>query len=92
LFDLERRLARPVVGGPGDQDAPVFSPDGRSLAWATIDIRGRVYSSELARPEQSTLLFEAGGSTMPLQWLADGRLLVARYRDSEGDEAGRGDV
>jgi len=66
----------PVDGEPDD---PVWSPDGRRLAFSW-KVRGAdhedVYVIDLARPDQPRRIAPAGTSRWPMDWSPDGRLVL----------------
>jgi Tol biopolymer transport system component/tRNA A-37 threonylcarbamoyl transferase component Bud32 len=87
IYDLERGSARPLVS-EGSAEQPVWSPDGRSIAFAARRGGGRnpaimVIAADGSAPAR--VLVEDGG--YPYSWSAGGRLsLVRAGQGATGDD------
>ena len=87
VLDLARTTVTRLSFEPGEDESPVWSPDGNWLAWSGSR-RGhprRVYRkrSDGTGPEQP--LFGEGNHQHLGAWSADGRSIVFSVRDTGGD-------
>ena len=80
-YDVERGLGRRLTTGEEDEDLPLFSPDGRWIAYTKRLKEG----AELGRYSIELMGADGGGSRTvvkgakdlwPLDWSADGRLML----------------
>jgi Tol biopolymer transport system component/C-terminal processing protease CtpA/Prc len=82
--------ARLLVSGPATESHPVYSPDGRSLAFvSTRTGTGDIYRLELASGDLRRLTFDDGPESLDA-WSADGKWIY--FTSSTGDVAGMNDV
>jgi Tol biopolymer transport system component len=82
LMDLQRRITSRFTFSPDQHNVPLWSPDGRTVAFATItgtaiDIGQR--PSNASGPAEILLKLSAPPFMFPSDWSADGRFL-AYYR------------
>ena len=76
----DNRKAQPFLRTPFNEDAPVFSPDGRWLAYQSNESgRDEVYVQPYPGPGGKWMISSEGGSK--LLWASDGRELF--YRNGE---------
>ena len=91
VHDLARRYSTRLTNGEsGDDTLPVWSPDGRELAFGRVGPTGTsgVYRMDASRPGSERRWFSDEGFLAPSAWLADGSgLLVQRF-----DASGRGSI
>ncbi len=77
LWDLARRTETRFTFDPENDLAPVWSPDGSRIVWASS--RGGVqnlYMKAASGAGQDELLWRSASSNIPLSWSADGRFLL----------------
>jgi Tol biopolymer transport system component len=79
LMDLQRRITSRFTFSPDQHNVPLWSPDGRTVAFATItgpglDIGQR--SSNASAPAEVLLKLSAPPIMFPSDWSADGRFLA----------------
>ncbi|MGE5815439.1 MAG: alpha/beta fold hydrolase [Acidobacteriota bacterium] len=76
LYRLDTSETRSLTDG----DAPVWSPDGKWLAYISTRRTGKdadLYVMDPERPDSSRLVAEAKGSWRVVDWAPDGRALLA---------------
>jgi serine/threonine protein kinase len=82
LFEFARGAKTRLTSEPGLHTSPVWSPDGRRVAFSS-SVRGHydlyLKSSEGTGKEQ--LLFESGENKFPSSWSRDGRFLLFTSED-----------
>jgi Tol biopolymer transport system component len=88
VIDVESGLETRVTFDPGSEDTPVWSPDGRRLAYTsaknTSDVRIEIKEIESnAPPEQ--IYSSRGGWVWPSSWSSDGRWLLFSQHQPGGD-------
>jgi Tol biopolymer transport system component len=88
LYDFARGTSTRLTFDPADDGSPVWSPDGRQIAFSSN--RKGVLSLYVkpvngATPEES--LVEADRETSPMDWSFDGRFLLYTYRRADGKQA-----
>ncbi len=78
LFDAtERKAPRPFLASPFAEGAPVFSPDGRHMAYVSNESgRPEIYLQPIDRPGEK-LIVSAGGGVEPV-WPRNSRELFYR--------------
>jgi serine/threonine protein kinase len=79
ILDADSDSATPLVTWAEDDSVPVWSPDGRTLAFFSTHGggRGRVFRIDLAGGEEPELMIDdARGASMPADWSPDGRSLL----------------
>ncbi|MEN6547670.1 MAG: tetratricopeptide repeat protein [Armatimonadia bacterium] len=57
---------------------PVFSPDGKLLAFRGRGDAGCVYLSEVNKPEQFVRIYQGNGTLYTMEWSSDSKYLMAR--------------
>jgi Tol biopolymer transport system component len=91
IHDLARRYStRLTSGDSGDDTLPVWSPDGRELAFGRVGPAGTsgIYRMNAGRPGSESKWFSDEGFLAPSAWLSDGTgLLVQRF-----DASGKGSI
>lgn len=82
LFDRASGAATMLSDGKGRKGAPIWSVDGKKLAWSTTLDAGRygVVVGDPARPGERKSVFSGDGFWMPAGWSPDGAgLLLFRF-------------
>jgi Tol biopolymer transport system component len=80
IYDIERGVKTRFTFNPGRNFEPIWSPDGRRIAFARLsrDTKGvgQIYvkNSDGSGPEDA--LLESSANDMPTDWSADGRFLA----------------
>jgi Tol biopolymer transport system component len=72
LYNVERGLGRPLAAGPGDQDTPVWSVDGQSVAFLEAGVVTRIFRVDVDGDGQQRTIYEKDTVAWPVQWLPDG--------------------
>jgi len=77
IFDVKTNLGRQLTLDPGMRDAPVWSPDSKTLAFlhGSIDRQARVYVRGLGEKDMEEEM-PAADFQMPADWSPDGRFLA----------------
>jgi hypothetical protein len=88
VFDLERDTLSPLFLGPGDDESPVWTPDGRQIVFtsgpddeANLHLRAADGTGPVER------LSVSGDFQWPQSWSPDGRTLVFSRRVRTGPAA-----
>ena len=88
VFDLERDTLSPLFLGPGDDESPVWTPDGRQIVFtsgpddeANLHLRAADGTGPVER------LSASGDFQWPQSWSPDGRTLVFSRRVRTGPAA-----
>lgn len=103
LYDLESEQTKNLTEGIlGYDKAPVFSPDGRTMAWTSMERDGyesdknRLFVMDLESGEKRDLTADFDQNAHGLSWSKDGRKIYfvsdyhARFQVYEADAAGEG--
>jgi dipeptidyl aminopeptidase/acylaminoacyl peptidase len=93
LLDVGSGLVQQLTQGPGESQAPSWSPTSDRLAFLSDRARPGVfqpYLLELADPSQQTVLPMPGLSAESLEWCADGRHLLVLAADEGAEQAAAG--
>ncbi len=81
VHDLTRGTATRFVSGPADDAQPVWSPDGRQLAYfSCCEQTSTLYVKELSATGKGRAPLGAGFQT-PVDWSRDGRFILFMMRD-----------
>ena len=77
VLDLQRGLTSRFTSNAGVDSSPVWSPDGRTIAFTTDrDGQGNIYERAFGVVGEDTLLLKTGGPKTPTDWSRDGRYLA----------------
>jgi Tol biopolymer transport system component len=78
LGDVERGVFTRLTSNPSNDESPVWSPDGRRIAFASNRDGGifKVYEATVDGSAPDRLLFKSELNTRPLSWSSDGRWLL----------------
>ncbi|HEX6216830.1 MAG TPA: protein kinase [Vicinamibacterales bacterium] len=90
LLDTTTNALTRLTTNPATDWRPVFSPDGRELAFAS-DRAGAstVYRTRLDRPGSETVFYRhPNGGAFPADWSRDGKQLIVQVDDSNGRPSG----
>src|SRR5262249_38563951 len=77
VYDFSRRAGNVITPGPYDHSEPVWSPDGRQIAYAS----GRAAGKELCvRPSSGggseEILLRSDSAVYPTDWSPDGKTIL----------------
>jgi eukaryotic-like serine/threonine-protein kinase len=90
MFDVARNLGTRFTFDPGNEESPVFSPDGNWVAFSSNQ-KGRVgiYRKTTSGSSDQEPLIESKSDTAPGCWSPDGRFLACYEsgRETKGDIA-----
>src|SRR5262245_54253924 len=88
MFDTGRNLGTRFTFDPGNEESPVFSPDGSWLAFSS-NKKGRIgtYRKSTSGSSEEEPLVESGNDSAPVCWSPDGRYLAfyESARETKGD-------
>src|SRR5262249_26652605 len=73
LYNLALKTTTPLTFGPGHKEAPVWSPDGRRIAFNVVGRRKDIYVKLATGTDPETPLLEAGDLC---DWSPDGRYVL----------------
>jgi Tol biopolymer transport system component len=77
VMDLTRSISSRATSSPSDSAAPVWSPDGRTLAYLSSSGQGSgIYTLLVSGLEQERLLYPLERVGFPQDWSGDGRFLL----------------
>jgi Tol biopolymer transport system component len=90
ILDLARGgLGTPFARHPADDFAPVWSPDGKRIVWASNrDGVANLYQKWITGGREETLLQSPLGK-LPFDWSSDGRYLLYGSAEKVGSDAGK---
>jgi Tol biopolymer transport system component len=87
VFDARGVLNR-FTTNPAIEAFPVWSPDGRWIAFNSIRGDGNnIYRKPVDNSEEETLLLATAESKQPSDWSPDGRFIMYRSRNRDGADA-----
>jgi Tol biopolymer transport system component len=75
-IDVARGIASRVTTEPTEEWGPVWSPDGRELAYEGGPTGGDLYRRELRAGATASLLLETAEREVPEDWSRDGKILL----------------
>ena len=83
MLELSSGISTRLTFGEGGSSDPVWSPDGRQLAYVVFrGYAGDLYRTVIAKGGQERL-FESGESNYPQQWSNDGRSILFINQDGK---------
>jgi Tol biopolymer transport system component len=89
MFDAGRNLGTRFTFDPGNEDSPVFSPDGSWLVFSSNKkgLTGIYRKSSSGSSEEEVLVEPSNNQPAPLCWSPDGRYLAfyEQARETKGD-------
>jgi Tol biopolymer transport system component/predicted Ser/Thr protein kinase len=88
VYDVARNLGTRFTFEPGNEESPVWSPDGSSLAFSSNQKgHGDIYRKTASGSSEQELLVESKNDTNPSCWSSDGHFLayVESAKDTKGD-------
>lgn len=84
VLDIERSLTSRLTSDPAEDSYPVWSPDGRTIAFrSTRDGLGNLYTRGVGVVEQDKPILQDETSKYPSDWSRDGKYLA--YFTEAGD-------
>lgn len=84
IRDLERGSQTRLTTGPGDNEAPIWSPDGTRILFSSDrKHQGDIYRKSIAGGPEEPML-EGEGQRVPDDWSRDGRFLALEFREPKG--------
>jgi serine/threonine protein kinase/Tol biopolymer transport system component len=84
ILDIGRSLLSPLTSNPAEDSYPVWSPDGRTIAFrSTRDGSGNLYARGVGVVEQARPILQDEASKYPTDWSRDGKYLA--YFTDAGD-------
>lgn len=88
VIDVETGIETRVTFDPGSENTPVWSPDGRRLAYTSVqsasDVRIEIREIESNAPPER-IYSGSGGWVWPSSWSPDGRWLLFSQHQQGGD-------
>jgi dipeptidyl aminopeptidase/acylaminoacyl peptidase len=83
FYDMDQRQAIMLSDGESRNGAASWSPDGEKISYYSTRRNQRdwdVYISDMASPQEPTMVYQATGTWVPVDWSPDGReLLLLNY-------------
>ena len=77
VLDLSRDVFTRLTVGPGARNSPLWSPDGRRIAFASIGANA-IYETAADGGATERVLLKASEILIPMDWSPDGRFLIYR--------------
>jgi Tol biopolymer transport system component len=87
--NTRRGGALPLTGGPGSMWSwsPVFSPDGRRMAFVSVRLGlPQLFIQDVAPDAQARLVRRLDGLMYPADWTPDGRSVIFQYRPAAAQQ------
>ena len=81
MVDLERAIASPLTARQGSDEQPIWSPDGRRIAFMSNRAGAYDLYAKNADSGEDELLLRSAHTKWPVCWSADGKFLV--YTESD---------
>jgi len=87
ILEITRPLATRISFDFADESQPIWSPDDKTVVFFSAQ-RGTkdLYIKKLGSPGPATPLLESESSNEPVDWSADGRMIVFEARDQGGGD------
>jgi Tol biopolymer transport system component len=82
VLDLSRDVFTRLTVGPGARNTPLWSPDGRRIAFASIGANA-LYATAADGGGTEQLLLKAPETVIPMDWSPDGRFLLYRISSAK---------
>jgi serine/threonine protein kinase/Tol biopolymer transport system component len=86
-YEFARGVMTPLTTGPGNNDFPVWSPDGVAAFSSDRDGTRQIYRKDASGTGQPERLTQGPNPKVPLDWSRDGRYILYQEQDPKtGDD------